>query len=245
MRFSLYIAIALMFLGCSKNQNDDCLTSLGDNRTETRMLVDRFDKIYVADRVKVVLVQDSTRWGEISLSGPEGLLSQITSKVIGDEIRLLNENTCNFVRSFDYEIVVKLYVNQVNRIQVESIAEVTTEDTLFIDNLQIFNSALSESELMLSGGEVYVESKNSARTVLTGEIRTLKGSIEEISDLDARDLKCEEALLDSHTPLDCYVDASRGLYVKIYNSGNIYYLEEPSEYKAVAEHEGSGQLLKK
>jgi hypothetical protein len=35
------------------------------------------------------------------------------------------------------------------------------------------------------------------------------------------------------------------MYLKILNSGNIFYINEPTDYKILAEQTGSGQLLKK
>jgi hypothetical protein len=73
----------------------------------------------------------------------------------------------------------------------------------------------------------------------------LKGTIEEVSNLDASNLQADEALLDTHTPYDCYIQAIQGIYVNIYNSGNIYYSQEPSDYKLTGVVRGSGKLLKK
>ena len=72
-----------------------------------------------------------------------------------------------------------------------------------------------------------------------------KGSIEEISDVDAEFLKAEEVLLDTHSPLDCIVNASKGIFVKIYGPGSILYVYEPSEYKIVDVQLSSGRLRKK
>jgi hypothetical protein len=58
-------------------------------------------------------------------------------------------------------------------------------------------------------------------------------------------LVCEEVYIDTHSPLDCYINATKGMYLKILNSGNIFYINEPSDYKILAEQTGSGQLLKK
>ena len=81
--------------------------------------------------------------------------------------------------------------------------------------------------------------------MLKGKLRVLKGSIEEISDLNAQGLDCEEVYVDSHTPLDCSVSASKGMYMKIYNAGNIYYHQEPTDYNILAHRSGTGQLLKR
>lgn len=244
MRYFNIIIVLLMLLSCGGEQKDDCITKLGKVVSEQRDVLP-FDKLYVEDRMKVFLVQDSINYGRIELNGPSNLLNQIESTVTDNQLRLINTNTCNFIRSFNYDINVYVYVKELTEIHLESIAEVVSNDTININFLNIFHPALSDINLILSGDEVFIRSRNSASTILRGNLRVLKGSIEEISNLDAQYLVCEEVYIDTHSPLDCYINATKGMYLKILNSGNIFYINEPTDYKILAEQTGSGQLLKK
>ena len=244
MRYFNIIIVLLMLSSCGGEQKDDCITKLGKVVSEQRDVLP-FDKLYVEDRIKVFLVQDSINYGRIELNGPSNLLNQIESTVTDNQLRLINTNTCNFIRSFNYDINVYVYVKELTEIHLESIAEVVSNDTININFLNIFHPALSDINLILSGDEVFIRSRNSASTILRGNLRVLKGSIEEISNLDAQYLVCEEVYIDTHSPLDCYINATKGMYLKIFNSGNIFYINEPSDYKILAEQSGSGQLLKK
>jgi hypothetical protein len=244
MRYFNIIIVLLMLLSCGGEQKDDCITKLGKVVSEQRDVLP-FDKLYVEDRIKVFLVQDSINYGRIELNGPSNLLNQIESTVTDNQLRLINTNTCNFIRSFNYDINVYVYVKELTEIHLESIAEVVSNDTININFLNIFHPALSDINLILSGDEVFIRSRNSASTILRGNLRVLKGSIEEISNLEAQYLVCEEIYIDTHSPLDCYINATKGMYLKILNSGNIFYINEPTDYKILAEQTGSGQLLKK
>jgi hypothetical protein len=242
----LYLILSICVLGsCSGDRKDDCITGLGDEGSQVRNVA-VFDKVYVEDRIKLLIEQDSAKAGEIELSGPENLLDQVLTEVDDGELRLINSNTCNFVRSFDYELKVKVFVDELASLEVEGIAEVSVVDTLFVDFLDIRHTALSNVSLTLGGNEVFVRSRNSASTTLNGKIRTLKGSIEEVSNLNAGELVCDNVLVDSHTKLETYIRAKKLIYVNIYNAGNIYYLvDEPTDYAAVGISTGSGSLLKK
>ncbi len=244
MKFNLAISILILFSACKGDRSDDCLTSLGNEVSIVRSVED-YHKLYVEDRIQAVVVQDSSRYGEIEISGPENLLEQVTSFVEDNRLNLKNNNTCNFVRSFDYELKVKIFVKSISEIYIESIAAVVSEGPIVINKLEIYNYALSDCSLELSGNEVFVQSRNSAFTELRGKIKVLKGSIEEISELEASNLQCEEVLLDSHSPLNCTINASNGIFVNLYNSGNIIYNSEPSEYKLIGVRTGGGNLLKK
>lgn len=224
---------------------DDCITSKGPNTTITRHVGD-YDKLSISDRIQVQLVQDAARRGEVTVYGPSNLLGQITSDVDGGELILKNENTCNFVRSFDYELKITLYISDLKEVRMESISTLSNEDTLVLKNLRLLHSALSDVQLTIDvENETFVQSLNSAHTTLFGSSRVLKGSIEEVSELNAGNFVCEEVLLDIHTPLDCTVDGTKGLFIKIYNSGNVIYANEPSDYKILEVVRGTGKLILK
>jgi hypothetical protein len=56
---------------------------------------------------------------------------------------------------------------------------------------------------------------------------------------------CKEVLLDSHTSWDCYINATELIYVRIYNTGNIFYENTPSGLLELNERKGKGMLMKK
>jgi hypothetical protein len=149
------------------------------------------------------------------------------------------------VRSYERIITLEVFVHDLTEISLVGATNITTSDTLKLTNLYIYHSALEDVDLTLNvSNEVYVESINSGGTTLRGTAKILKGSIEEITNLDARDFVTEEALVDIHTPLDCYINATKLIYVGIYNKGNLYYLTEPSELKEVHDQTSTGELLK-
>jgi len=236
------LLISIFLWSCQRG--DDCFTNKGANGSVSRKL-EVFDKISIENRLNLIITQDSVKAGDIVISGPENLLEEITTEVSDGWLKIKNTNTCNFVRSYDYELTVKVFLKDLSLLNVDGIASVKTEDTLTIKKLDVEHLALSDIHLTLSGVEVFLRSRNSAHTKLDGRIKVFKGSIEEISDVDAEFLKAEEVLLDTHTPLDCVVNASKGIFVKIYGPGSILYVNEPSEYKIVDEQLSSGRLRKK
>lgn len=237
------IIFSFGLLGCSKSQMDDCITSAGPEITIERSL-ESFSSIQTNDKLKVVLVQDSISPEYIKITGPRNLLGQITSEVDEGELVLDNRNTCNFMRSFKVEFTLEVHLKSIDRLEINGASGVSTTGALLLKNLSIAHNALSDVELELDvENEVYVQSYNSAATILKGKAKTLKGSIEEVSDLNALELKCEEVLLDQHSPLDCYIDGTEIIFVKIYNDGNIYYKREPSSYKDLNYRRGEGDLI--
>lgn len=238
-----YIVMFFLVLGCGEDNR--CLKSLGDEISLQRTLTAEFTKLYVEDRIKVLLIQDSLQAGKLVLRGPENILSHIGFSVNDGELKLTNDNTCNFVRSFDYALEVDVYFKELTQLNIESIAEVRCKDSVLIDKLEVTHNALSDIDLLLKGREVFVRSRNTASSVLRGKLKVLKASVEEISDLDARQLVCEEVFIDTHTQLDCKMNATKGFFINIYNDGNIEQYGQASEYSIINDRTGSGNLIQK
>ena len=234
----------ILFNGCKKEQWDDCLSSTGDDISIERPLKP-FSAISIGDRFNLIISQDTQQPERIILTGGENILEGISAEVENETLTISNCNTCNFVRSYKREITLEVFVHDISEISVFGATSISSTDTLALTNLSIYHSALEDIDLIVNvSNEIYVESINSGATTLRGKALKLKGSIEEITNIDARDLVCEEALVDSHTPLDCYINATRLIYVGLYNKGNMYYVTEPSDLKEVHVQTGSGELIK-
>lgn len=141
-------------------------------------------------------------------------------------------------------ITITINAKHLNAINLTSATDITCADTLQLKYLNLNHAALSDVVLKVNIDEISINSINSGSTTLIGNARVLKGSIEEVSNLDALQLNCEEVLIDSHTSWDCQINASKIIYVRIYNSGNIYYPKTPS-FLELNVREGTGDLIKK
>ncbi|MCB9246627.1 MAG: DUF2807 domain-containing protein [Flavobacteriales bacterium] len=243
-RHILFLGCLILLWGCKKEQLDDCFTSTGPESSEVRELP-QFNKLKLYDKYEVVLRQDTQSSPSVRISGGKHLLPGIIPVVENGILEFKNENTCNFVRSFKNRIKLEITLQNLDELILSAAPLVSNLDTLRLQKLDIWHSALSDIELNLIVEErVFVQAINSSRTVLHGMAGKLEGSIEEVADLDARDLMCKEVLMDSHTPLDCYINASEIIFVKIYNRGNIFYKGgEPIKQKELNVQKGSGQLL--
>jgi hypothetical protein len=238
------ILILSLFAGCKKEQLDDCFSRTGDDKTIERPLKS-FNRITVGDKFNVILTQDNSRDERIHITGGSKILEGISAEVSDGELVIENCNTCNFVRSYDREITVQIFLKEISEINIFGAASITCSDTLHLNKLSVFHSALEDVSLLLNmQDEIYVESINSGGTMLAGRAFKLAGSIEEITNLDARNLACEEVIFDTHSPLDCFVNASEIIYVGIFGRGNIYHVGEPSKQKTVRERTGEGNLIK-
>lgn len=243
LNISIVLVVLLLFGSCRKEQWDDCFTSYGKEGKEKRVITD-FTRLVVSDNFHVVLIQDTNQPSFIEFSGGKNMFKGIETKVENGFLTIKNRNRCNFVR--DYKKIVTLTINckHLNAINITAASDITCRDTLQLKYLNLNHAAVSDVVLKVNVDEISVNSVNSGSTTLIGKARVLKGSIEEVSNLDASQLNCEEVLIDSHTKWDCIINASKIIYVRIYNSGNIYYLNEPA-FKELNVRTGKGDLIKK
>jgi len=241
-RITCLIFILLSF-SCRKEQLDDCFSPTGEDITIERP-VKPFNRLNIGDKFHVILIQD-TGQERIHITAGKNIVEGIWAEVNNGELVIENGNKCNFVRSYARKITIKIFFKDLKSIFVYGACSVNSQDTLRLDELDLEHSALEDMSLILDiKKEMYVQSINSGGLKLSGRCNIFKASIEEITDIDARDLVCREVLMDTHTPLDCYVNATELLFVKIYNKGNIYYVDEPTGRKEVNVHTGTGTLLK-
>ena len=132
-----------------------------------------------------------------------------------------------------------------NDIEITSATNLKSLDTLHFeksDYLKLKNYGLGDINLKLKLGYLEVHSINSGNIFLEGWSNILTCSIEEVTVFDARKLLCDDVYLDTHTPLDCYVNPLKKLYVKIFNKGNVYYVNKPLKLE-LTEQRGTGQVL--
>jgi hypothetical protein len=241
-KITIALCLLLCFGSCRKEQWDDCFTAAGKDGVETRT-VGTFDKLLVDDKIDLRLIQNPAKSGTIVIRGGSNLFEGITTEIVNGRLEVDNQNICNFVRSYKKKMIVEVYFNNLVGLEVATAANVTSVDTLRIPFLDILHHSMGDINLTLISDEVFVQSLNGAGTILRGKVTTVKSSIEGISFLDTRDCESSNVFVDTHSPLDCYINANDIIFVKIYNSGNIYYVKEPSTKKEVNEKTGEGELL--
>lgn len=241
-RLLLIIWLFVMFQSCHKEQWDDCFTSKGKIGVEFRLLAS-FHKLKVSDRFDMVLKQDLNEPESMTLKGGENLFKGIKTSIKDGLLKIEDINTCNFVRDMKHRITLEINIHSLDEISVSGATNIVSADTLRIGNLYLHQSALSDIDLKLVATDIDLISINSGSIRLSGKARKISASVEEITDLDARGLYCEEAFVDSHTAWPCYINASKYIFVNIYNSGNIYYVQKASDVNEVHERTGSGNLL--
>lgn len=242
----LILCIIIVLYGCSKEQMNDCFQATGDDITQTRS-VNTFSRLVIGENFDMTLTQDTNLPEAVIITAGSKIINQIKTSVNNYTLNIENKNTCNFVRSYNRKIKIEIRVKFLDYIEISSASNLVSNDTLHfekIPKLTLNNFGLGDIKLKIKTGWLNIRTINSGNLILEGFSNILTCSIEEATILDARNLLCDDVYIDSHTPLDCYVNARKQLFAKIFNSGNVYYVSEPEKKPELVEQRGSGGLFK-
>lgn len=132
MRWTLIILLSLLVFSCKKAEDRRCFKSVGKEVTIERN-VDSFDKIYVGPNMKITLVQDSL--DKVVITGGDNLVNFISSDVVDGQLRIENNNTCNFLRSYKHEVSVEIHFTSLKEFYFEGTKPVNCIGTIKSNNL--------------------------------------------------------------------------------------------------------------
>lgn len=113
MKKILYIVV-LVFFACNSEDASDCFQNRGET-VQQEFEVSAFDKILVNRNIQLIVREGNLP--EVLVETGAYLLNDVEVKVVSGQLRLTDNNTCNFVR--DYE-ATKVFVTVPNLTEIRS-----------------------------------------------------------------------------------------------------------------------------
>lgn len=235
------IVLSLLTASCEKA--GDLFRSYGPETTETRQ-IGYFTSINAGEKFDVILVQDSAKAGTAEVTAGKNVISGYTTKVTGDELRIVNENSFNWVRKLNVRQKVVVYFRKLEKIQISGSAKFTCRGKIKSEKeFRVDHGGLEDAEFDVEGDYIFVNATNTGGLVLTGSCYMLSASVDDISFIKSFDLDAEKCYLHSFSRENSYVYGKDVLDIKLYGAGNIYYRQLPSVNFSV-EDSGEGSVLK-
>ncbi len=253
----LFSLVSLIMVSCGKTGN---IFSNGEPVTQERLLDKRFHAIRMHNNVDVELIQSSNPHVEISC--PENLIDRITATVEDSTLVIRNENTFNWLRSFDYECNMKIFYDSIGKIEFASIGKLIARDSLrglaVFDTLKDINGndstvlkKMTFTLNILEGcGDIDLTfncdilkssfSNGTSFVTLKGNAGYAEHLLRSYGKYDARDLNTNIISLQSNATNDAYVWARTQLKVEIGSIGNVYYKGHPYIERHI---HGDGQII--
>jgi len=235
-------AFLVLFNSCQDDQGSDCLMSTGEVKKESRP-VDSFHYIEIHDDVNVFLTQDSSL-NLIEVEAGENLLPGISTRIDSGHLVIRNENTCDWVRSFDVPVNIYITFSALDSIVFRAAGNVTFTNTWKRDSIQfdIWEGA-GDINLKLDVFKSRVYVHYGVTTVnLSGSSQVSYISNKGYGPVNAYDLWTNFTYLGTHSPNDCFVYVAGELGATINNIGNVYYKGHP--HSVSQELTSSGKLIR-
>ena len=234
------LGLVLTFCSCNKENAPDCFKTAGEVQTETRDL-GCFTKLELNSDLKYELVD--TNFCGIEITGPKNLLPKIDAQLSDGVLKIENVNTCNFLRSFEHEITVKLYFDSITNIQNFSTGSVVSLNELKGSKLVIENKhANGKIELNLNCDTIYCGSPAGANdSYLYGTVNVAELYSDAYGIIHAESLHANQVYINNASLQPIYANATSYAFVRIDDSGNVVLNQTPILYDLV--RNGSGELI--
>lgn len=238
------LLVAILLTGaCKKENNGDCFIGTGKDITELRQLPD-FTKIIIDRTVDVILVQDTINYALVTAG--ENLISKVKTNIDSNgDLVIINDNRCNWVRSFKNTFLVELHVVNLKSIYSTANGDLICSNTLVSDTilLECYNGS-EKFDLKLNADYSFLKLHTGAADLLvSGKVNNSYIYSAGLGKVDASALATINSQVDLRSQNDCYINVAQKLIAETRWKGNVYYSGDPSIVEVKNFH--TGQVIKK
>ncbi|MBL4577627.1 MAG: DUF2807 domain-containing protein [Flavobacteriales bacterium] len=231
-----FLILLFLALGCSKDKND-CLKSTGEIVFEDRM-VQTFKAIRVFNNVNVIVTQGSAY--SVTVEAGSNLQGKITTEVVNDTLVLKNENKCNWIRSYKYDINVHVTIVDLTGIEHRGYGDITSTNTITLDNILFRSVGNGDIYMSIDVDYCYADIHFVGDLQLTGTADAFGLWHSGSGWIRCESLVAQSVFLDSFSSGDCFVQVSDELIATIHEVGSVHYSGSPSLVNLTVN--GSGQF---
>ena len=232
MKKILYILTLTLFLTCNSEDANDCFQTSGAI-VQQEIVVSTFEKILVNRDVELVLKQGTAF--EVIIETGKNLLNDVEAKVVGDELQLTDNNTCNYVRDYG---ITKIYVTVPNIKEIRSSTQydISSEGVLDYGNLSLlsedFNSTgsftVGDFRLDVNLTQLRIVSNNISAFYITGQTENLfVGFFAGSGRFEGEDLIAQSVDVFHRGSNDIIVNPQQSLTGSLFSTGNLISRNQP------------------
>lgn len=161
MKKLLYIVVLGLLFACDSEDANDCFQKSG-NIIQQEVVVADFEKIFVNRNIELILKEAPET--HVLIETGENLINDVEVVVINNQLRVIDNNSCNFVR--DYQ-PTKIYVSAPNITEIRSSTQfdISSDGVLNYSKLSLFSEDFtSEGDLTMGDFRLQVNTNNLSAT---------------------------------------------------------------------------------
>ncbi|MBK8847166.1 MAG: DUF2807 domain-containing protein [Bacteroidetes bacterium] len=239
----ILVAAMAMFGACKKENNHDCFIGTGKEIIEQRSLPP-FSKIIIDRTVTVYLVQDTVNYALVTAG--ENLIEKVKTYLDANgDLVIINDNRCNWVRSFKNAFNVELHFTKLNSVFSTANGDLICSNTLMADTflLECYNGT-EKFDLKLEANYSFLKlHTGSSDLVVSGKVKESYIYSAGLGWVDAAALQTINSQVDLRSQNDCSVWVDQKLVAETRWKGNVYYTGNPAVLEVKNFH--TGQVIKK
>lgn len=173
MKKILYIFIATLILSCNSESGIDCFQKSG-NIVQEEFMVSTFEKILVNRNIELILKEGSDI--HVIVEAGENLMNDVEVEVVNNELRLTDNNNCNYVRDY---VSTKVYVIAPNITHIRSSTQydISSDGILNYNDLRLFSEdfnavgsfTIGDFRLQVNSQNLTITSNNISSFYIAGQ----------------------------------------------------------------------------
>ena len=177
MKKILYILVLGLLLTCDKEDAGDCFQTEGAT-VQQEVVVTSFEKILVNRDVELIVKEGMDF--QVVIETGENLLNDVEAVVVDNELRITDNNTCNYVRDYG---ITKVYVTAPNILEIRSSTQydISSDGVLNYDEIQLIcedsdepeNFTVGDFKLQINSNKLRIVSNNISSFYISGEVDDL------------------------------------------------------------------------
>lgn len=245
MRFLIYISI-LVFIStsCKKSEDRTCFKSTGDEVT-IDVDLEEFNGLYLLQNLTYHFVPDTKNFARIT--GGENLVKHVSFNYFDSILYVINENDCNFLRSYDKSIYVEIHYKSIHSTRYMGSQTLTNSDSIKGEyfNLYVDQGSGSVDLTISTDFSNATVADGVGDYILRGRVRFAHFQIHDNGFADVTNVIPSEGLeitSNSAGIMKCRADGVP-LIVNIHSHGDVWYYGNPSSIHI--NKTGEGNLLNK
>ncbi len=234
-----FLAGLLVLQGCEEENMCDCIKSTGSVVSEKRSLND-FSSLEVRKNVIVTLYQDTVNYVEVEAGS--NLIGLVRTEVTDGILKITNDNTCNWVRSYDIKVHARVHLKNISLIEHYGSEEINCGNVLKGEFIDVYENNSADIHLNLDVVQVYARQMIGGGDIyLSGHSRFLYTFGGSFGYIYAKEMVSDSVLVDHRGTGDIHVSPTTWMKVNIDDRGNVYYSGSPV---VVSYLNGTGELYR-
>lgn len=221
---NILLLMGFVSLFSCKKEFENCIRSTGSIGAETRPLAS-FENIEVNDNLNLTWFQSDSSY--LKIKAGKNLIGQLTSRISEKTLILKNENTCNWTRSYRIPVEIELHSPPPFLIRQLGFGKIQSIDTLTATPLTIQQYGAGDFNLLVHGGELYVDFNSPGTCLLSGSADIGAYSTQNFGKLDASKLNIAQCELNMEGENDAKIWVSKLLTGKHKSSRALFLKGNP------------------